>query len=139
MCNLDGFWLSAGTMLSKRDDICAVLRIPRKNPPKHAAFLRRSKSLCPHVTAGPDQVARVGGVIEHAGPPTRGGDPKRGPLSHPSFDIGNDLGGENFRHGITVLDGAVRGEGGFTSTITFMRPPTRPRAEIAYSLRRSHR
>jgi hypothetical protein len=51
MCNLDGLWLSAGTMLSKRDDICAVRRIPRKNPPKHAAFLRRSSSL------------RLGGVI----------------------------------------------------------------------------
>src|SRR5260370_9748591 len=53
MCNLDGLWLSAGTMLSKRDDICAVLRIPRKNPPKHAAFLRRSSSLCPSHHAWP--------------------------------------------------------------------------------------
>ena len=33
------------------DDICAVRRIPRKNPPKHAAFLRRSSSLCP-ITRG---------------------------------------------------------------------------------------
>src|SRR5262245_39689451 len=63
---------------------------PPQESPETRGFFEAVKFPLPH-HAWPKSSYKVGGVIEYAGPPTRGSDPKRGSSSHPSIGMRNSV------------------------------------------------